>query len=191
MGFFRDVFLPGRVRPVKRSRRDLHVLHMESFHYNKDGKLLWHDPLRSNILHDEGELYILSAAFDTDLAGYGAPPASLYIGLDNRNTGGALAETDTLGMAGFAEPTGNGYARQGVSTATGFSLSAVAPYQQAQSATVTFAASGGSIGPVRNRFLCTVGSGTAGKLIASVPLSQSRTLASGDSLQTNIILQLD
>ena len=187
MGLFRDIFLPGDVRPVRRSRHDLHVLHAQSWAVDADGKLLWTDPWMSNILHDEGEIAILSAYFDTDLSTYGAPPASLYLGLDNRTT---PAEADTLASLS-GEPSGNGYSRKAISTTTGFTIAASAPYNQATSTTQSYTASGGTIGPVKNRFLCTVSTGTSGKLLATVALSTTRTLNDTDTLNTNIVLQLD
>lgn len=187
MSLFRDIFLPGDVRPKRRSRRDLHIVHAQSWAVDAEGNIVWVDPWMSNILHDEGEIAILSAYFDTDLATYGAPPANLYLGLDNRTT---PAEADTLASLS-GEPSGNGYARVAVPTTTGFTIAASAPYNQATSSTVAFTASGGSIGPVKNRFLCTVVSGTSGKLIATVALSTTRTLNATDTLNTNMVLQLD
>lgn len=181
------LWLPGRSTPVKKR---LHVTHAHSYQTDRSGDIIWvEDGWQHNILHDEGEQAILSAYFDTDLAGYGAPPASLYIGLDNR---AALAETDTLGMAGFNEPTSaGGYARQAVSTATGFTLSETLPYYKATSSTVAFTASGAAFSTtVVNRFLCTVSSGTVGKLIASLPLSTARTVNTGDTLNTSLVIGL-
>lgn len=173
---------------ARKHKRGLHLLSAYSWCINADGQLEWVDPLQLNILHDEGEQYILSAAFDTDLAGFGAPPGSLYLGLDARS---GLAEDDTLGMTGFNEPSTGGYARQALSTTTGFTLSQPGAYYQATSATASFGpATTGGMGTVNNRFLTTTASGTAGKLIASVPLTTSRTINVGDTLNTNIILGL-
>lgn len=166
----------------------VHIMSAYSWCINADGQLEWVDPLQLNILHDEGEQYMLSAAFDTDLAGFGAPPANLYLGLDARS---GLAEGDTLGMGGFNEPSTGGYARQALSTTTGFTLSQPGAYYQATSAAASFGpATSGGMGTVTNRFLTTTSSGTAGKLIASVPLTTSRTINVGDTLNTNIILGL-
>lgn len=180
------VWLPGRSTPFK---RNIHILHGHAVQrHGKD--ILWVQPgWASNILHDEGEQAILSAYFDTDLATYGAPPAALFFGLDNR---AALAETDTLAMAGFNEPTSaGGYARETISTSTGFTLAQATTFYAATSAVVTFEAIGAAYSTaVKHGFLCTVASGTAGKLLASLALSTPRTLGDGDSLTYSLSVGL-
>lgn len=152
--------------------------------YSKDGKLKWVEEGIGNILHDAGEEYILKAAFSEGIA----VPVSFYIGLDNRVS---LAEGDVLPPAN--EPSGNGYARQAVnSDATDWTATLDAGNWQVKSKTVTFTASGGPIpatGSVANMFLSTTSDNT-GKLVASVALSQARTIAAGDSLQTDITIKL-
>lgn len=145
-------------------------------------RLCWED----NILPDEGEQAILSAYFDTDLSGYGSPPANLYLRLDNRGT---LAEGDQLtSLSG--EPSTNGYAAQSISTTTGFTISQPGTYYQAASGTKTFGATGGSWGPVSKMNLATVATGTAGKLICALALQATRTLSDGDTLNATITLGL-
>jgi hypothetical protein len=179
----------------------------------RNGKLLWLlevDPIREiaraidferrtwqevdpfNILHNEGEQAILSAYFATAMSGYGAPPANLYLGLDARVT---PAEADALtSLSG--EPSGSGYARKALSTAgTGasgqdFYINQPAAYYKADSKTVTFTASGGAWSAVTQLFLCTVSSGTAGKLVCTKALTASRTLQDGDSLNASMYIGL-
>lgn len=141
-----------------------------------NGDLKWAEYDRPNLLHDEGEEAVLSAYFDTDASGFGAPPANLYMGLRTNSP----AEGDTL-ASGLTEVSGTGYARGAVSTTTGFTLSQVSGDWRATSGSVVFTASGTWTGAT-NLFLCTVSSGTSGKLIASVALSATRTLLSGDTL---------
>lgn len=154
----------------------------------REGKVIWQEELLKNILHDEGEQAILSAYFATAMTGFGAPPANLYIGLDTRVS---LAEADTLADL-VGEPAVGGYTRQAVSTAgTGvagqdFYINQPAAYYRADSKTVTFTASGADYPAVTKVFICTVVSGTAGKLICSLALSGSRTVKDGDSLQTSM-----
>src|SRR5690606_30427253 len=138
------------------------------------------------ILHDEGEQFMLSAAFDTDLAGYGAPPANLYLGLDNR---ASLAEADTL-LTVSGEPATGGYARKAVSTTTGFTLTQPGAYYQAATATLSFTASGANWGTLNHRFLTTAASGTAGKLIASLSFGTPRTVNDGDTLNSSLVIGL-
>jgi len=184
-------YLPGRTTPA---RRRLHVLHAWSVQRDAAGRVRWDEGRwTSNILHDEGERYILSAAFDTDLAGYGAPPTNLYLGLSARD---ALAEDDTLAMEDFNEVTGTGYARIPISTSSGFTLTQPGDYYQASTTELTFTNSadpedgGQPWAPATERFLCTAASGTSGLLIASIALSVERVLQPGDSLSTTVVIGL-
>jgi hypothetical protein len=168
--------------------KKIHILHADVRCYDKFGRLKWEDLGLKNILHDEGEQALLSAYFATAMSGYGPPPANLYLGLDNR---ASLTESDTLtSLSG--EPSGLGYARKALSTAgTGLSgqdfyINQPAAYYRADSKVVTFTASGGAWVSVSKLFLCTVLSGTAGKLISSLALSATRTLQDGDSLNASM-----
>lgn len=168
--------------------RKIHILHANIRHFDKYGRLLWEQLGIDNILHDEGEQALLSAYFATAMSGFGAPPANLYLGLDDRVS---LAEGDTLtSLSG--EPVALGYARKAYSTAgTGLSgqdfyINQPAAYYRADSKVVTFTAVGGVWVSVSKMFLCTVLSGTAGKLISSLALSATRTLQDGDSLNASL-----
>lgn len=167
-----------------RAPHRLHIIHA-GFRHVRNGRIIWEEESAENILHDEGEQALLSAYFDTDLTGYGPPPASLYIGLDNRST---LTESQTLANL-TGEPTGNGYARIAVSTTTGWTISAPIDDYQAKTATLTFNATGSGWGPVSNLFLATTSNNT-GKLLVSVPLSTSRTLVGGDQLQVDLAVKM-
>ena len=166
------------------------VMHIaETTHLDKDGNLLWSAQDIDNILHDEGEIAILSAYFATTMTGYGAPPANLYLGLDARST---LAEADTLASLATEPSTTAGYARVALATAEAgssgedFYINQPAAYYRADSATATFTASGAAWGAVKNLFLCTVASGSTGKLLCSLALTADRTLQDGDSLNTSM-----
>lgn len=162
---------------VRRTLLRAHVVHR-----NAEGESIWEDRI-SNLLHDEGEIYILANSFDTDHASAGVP-ASLYVGLDNRGT---IAEADALtDLSG--EPSTGSYARQAVSTTTGFTLAQASTYYAATAAAVSFAPSGANYTAVQNAFLCTVVSGTSGLLICSLALSQSRTLLDGEQLDVTFVL---
>lgn len=152
-------------------------------HTDARGRLLWAGFGR-NMLHDEGEQFILQVVFSE----VQTPPAAYYIGLDARTS---LAEADNLAALVDEPPGTYGYARKAVnSDATDFTISQESGDYQALTKTVTFTAAGGAIGPVTKAFLCTVVSGTSGKLIQSVALSQSRTLQSGESLNVSMYLRL-
>lgn len=149
-----------------------------------DGTLVWEELGVPNMLHDEGEQFILEVLF-TQAA---SVPAAYYLGLDDRAT---LAEADTLVTVAATEPVGSGYSRQPVnSDAVDWTITQNGGDYQAASAVVTFAASGGTIGPVKNLFLCNVASGTAGALIASVELSEERTMPNNFSLETSMIVKI-
>lgn len=152
--------------------------------YDKRGNLKWQELKCHNLYHDEGEEYTLETAFSEAQA----VPASFFIGLDDR---ASIAEADTLPPAN--EPVGNGYGRKAVnSDAVDWTVTQVGGDFQAKSKTVTFTASGGpipAIGVVDNMFLATTLDNT-GKLIASVALSLSRTIADGDSLDTDLTIKV-
>lgn len=173
-----------------RHNKSVHILHADVRCYDRYGKLKWEDLGIDNILHDEGEQALLSAYFATAMSGFGPPPANLYLGLDNR---ASLTEEDTL-LSLNGEPSGLGYARKALSTAgTGlpgqdFSINQPGAYYRADSKVVTFTATGGAWVSVSKLFLCTVLSGTAGKLISSLALTATRTLQDGDSLNASIYI---
>jgi len=149
-------------------------------HIGRDGELLdeWD---QFNALADEGEEHML----DVTLRG-ATKTNNFYLGLYNDTP----AETDGLtDLTG--EASGNGYSRQTIEgNNTGWpTLAKDSGDYMASSKTVTFTASGGSIGPVTYAVLATSSDNT-GKLIAYVALSQSRTLADGESLQCSMTVKL-
>ena len=115
-------------------------------------------------------------------------PADYYIGLA---TDASLAEDATL--ASVTEVSGTGYARIAVEdTSVGFPTSEVTGTNDWRTITkqVTFTGGAGGWTGANTAFLCTVGSGTSGKLIASGPLSSTRTLAEGDTEKVTMTLTL-
>ena len=166
-------------------------------------KTLWEmpeDKREGNILHDTGEIAILSAFFATALANYGAPPANLYLGLDHR---AALAEADTLATMAAHELAlaTSGYERKavisgGVGTALeDFYINQPAAYYRADSKTVEWTcATNPWAAAVDNLFLCTdttaVVDAASKHMIASKALSASRTLLVGDKLQASLYVGL-
>ena len=148
----------------------------------RNGEVIWEDEYNENILHDEGEQFILQVVFDETAS----VPANYYVGVDAR---ASLAEEDNL-AAVSGEPSGSGYSRQAIaSSVAGWTISQVGGNYQAASATATFTASGGDWTAVTKMFLATSSDGS-GKLIASVALSSSRTVLNGDSLTTSLTITL-
>ena len=161
-------------KAIGRTKQIWHFIHRD-----KDGQVIWEDRIE-NALADEGERDILGVYYRAETA-----PTEFYIGLVN----GAPSESTTLSTLS-GEPSGNGYSRQLVErSSVGFPTvqQDVNGDWQVVSKTVTFAASGGSIGPVDHAFLATTSDNT-GKFVAYVALSQSRTLADGETLDVTLTI---
>jgi hypothetical protein len=169
-------------------RKDWHglVKVLEITHRDATGKVLWQSENLFNILHSEGEDFILKALF----LGGNAPntyiPTNYYFGLDNRSVVGLA---DTMSDIADVEPLQNAYSRQSVSSSGHFNIVLVSGVHQANSPILSFYASGGAWGPVNNLFL-TDQPGNTGKLIASVPLSQSLTVSDGETISMRMGLAL-
>lgn len=155
--------------------------------------MLWYEKQRPNLLHKEGEIYILSAAFATDTEGYGPAKSNLYIGLDNRET---LRIKDTLADVVENEPHTLSYARLPIKTHGGFTSFWTEAEKEDEpsiftiSAAVEFIAEGADIGHVSNFFLTTAASGTDGRLLVSTGMKRAHTLYEDYRLTVEVILNL-
>ena len=148
--------------------------------YNAQGNLIWTEDIKNDIAN-EGQYMFLDVTLRN-----GTAPAGYYIRLYNTTP----TKTSTLsGLTG--EPSTNGYAAQAVArNSTGWpTLALDTGDYQGQTLTTTFNATGGSWGPVTYAVLATTSDNT-GKLVSFAALSQSRTLASGESLQVTYKLKL-
>jgi len=164
-------------------------------HWDKDGRLLWQARDLENILHDTGAEYLLSACFATAFANFGAPPANVYLGLDNRTTPG---QTDTLASLSGENALGSyGYSRLALITGgTGAGgqdfVLAKATYWAATSKTVEWTCATQAWTAVKQLFLATdptaVADASGKHLICTVALQGTRTLLVGDKLDASIIL---
>jgi hypothetical protein len=131
-------------------------------------------------MQQEGIQNILQVALSELQSPLGA--GAFYIGLC---TDATLVKNGTLTT--LTEVTGTGYARQPVaSSAVGFPSDAAVSNNAWHLATltVTFTAGGTWTGAVA-AFLCTVSSGTSGKLICAATLSATRTLVLNDTLNVS------
>ncbi len=141
---------------------------------DKDGNLLWSE-VPQNALADEGERSMLDGYLRAQNI-----PTTFYLGLFNDTP----VETDTMADL-TGEPAGTyGYARQEIErSVVGWPVfdMDLGDYM-ATSKQVMFSATGGPWGPVTYMVLTTTESGTAGKLIAYVALSQSRTLQDTETI---------
>ncbi len=149
-------------------------------HFDRDGNLIWQETANNN-LADEGESLFLDCVLRSTSC-----PTTFYLRLYNDTP----TETDTLASL-TGEPTTNGYTKPELTrNNTGWpTLALDSGDYMATSKTVTFSASGGSWGPVTYCVLAT-STDTSGKLISYVALSQSRTLADGESLQVTYKVKL-
>lgn len=164
---------------------------LEIKHIDKDGKVLWEKENLLNTFHLEGEQFMLSTVFRS--TGGIAIPSYFYLGADNRST---VAIADNM-QSITTEPSGNGYSRQAVSSATGFTIEQFTisgdtsglQHWRAKSAILAFSASGAKWGPVSNVFI-TDRLDNAGHLIATSPLGTTRNVAAGESLTFRFALGL-
>jgi len=158
------------------------VLKIIEIEHIRDSKVIWNQKDIYNQIHSKGEELLLNCCFNND-GSY--PPAEYYFGLDNRPT---IARGDLLSNL-LDEPIGGGYIRQSRSSSSGFTVELVNGTYRASSAIITFSASGGSWGPVKNIFLTTT-SGSSGVLVSSSALSQQVSLTNGDSVNLRMALSL-
>lgn len=134
-----------------------------------------------NALSDQGEQDIL----ETFYVNISVPPSDIFIGLSNTT----LGETSTL--AGLTEVSGSGYARQTISrSTTGWPTRQLnAGDWQITSQQRTFSATG-TWTTANYAFLCSVSSGTSGRIWNYLQLSSPVTLNNGESLSITWKVQL-
>jgi len=150
----------------------------------RDGQVIQKFENLKNMLHQDGEEFILRACFIGGQSN-SVIPANYFLGLDNRVE---PFESDTL-AALTGEPTGNGYSRQTISSSGEFVVSLDTSHFKAVSPIVTFQAVTGSWGPVNNLFLSTTLDDT-GFLICTVVLPQALTVAANDSVTMRMAMTL-
>lgn len=147
----------------------------------RNEKIIWKDSNILNIFHTEGEFHVLKCAFDTTEA----VPTNYYFGLDNRPE--ILVEDALADLVD--EPNGSGYIRASVNTSGQFILEKKNGVWRSVSSIFSFAAVGGSWGPVSNLFMATTAN-NSGYLVGSAYLSSPVTLVDGDSLNLRMGLSL-
>ena len=141
----------------------------------RDGKVIWQLE-KENFIPIEGG----KAVLETIYRGRGSvyfTETNFYVGLYK----GSVSKSTTLAIIPN-EPSGNGYSRQLCERSTvGWpTIEEDAGYWRIISKELTFAASGGNIGPVGGAFLCTASSGGAGTLLNIVAMGIERTIIAGD-----------
>ena len=159
---------------------------LEITHLSKDKEILWSATNLRNMMHLEGEAFILNSLFVGGNVNNLYIPEYYYFGLDAR---ASLAEDDGMADVESSEPSTNGYERQDISSTDQFTVSLASGVYRAISPIITFSASGGPWGTVKNLFL-TNKNDYSGSLIASVPLTQTISVASGESINMRMGLSL-
>jgi hypothetical protein len=164
-----------------------HLLTILEIQHLREGKVIWEAKNLPNTFHLEGERFILSAMFRST-AGISIP-SFYYLGMDNRST---LSVGDNMASIS-TEPTGNGYSRQAVSSATGFEIEEYTAddldHWRAKSTIVSFSASGSQWGPVTNVFL-TDRLDNNGYLISTAPLGTTRFVGAGENITFRFAVDL-
>lgn len=157
---------------------------LEIQHKNAQGDILWENRNIHNILHQDGEEFLLRAAFtggqDSTII-----PEEYFLGMDNRSTIAVGNTMDDL----IGEPTGAGYDRQAINSSGDFSVNFENNHWSAVSPIVAFQATTGNWGPVSN-LLLTNKSDNSGYLISTATIGTPISVNSGDSVTVRIGMQL-
>jgi hypothetical protein len=161
------------------------LMKIELFQLVRNGEVIYEERDIYNTLHFMGELFCLSALFTGGNNPNTVIPDNYYIGLDNRAT---ISAADTMQTV-LNEPVGNGYSRQLLSSASGFTTDVAGGVHRAVGNIVTFNATGVGWGPVSVIWI-TDKADNSGTLIASAPLSTPIQPASGDSVNMRMAMQL-
>ena len=157
---------------------------LEVKHLDINGKIIWERDNILNILHQDGEEYLLRAAFTGGRVST-IIPDSYYLGLDNR----VNVEVDDLISNLIGEPASNGYERQTINSSGDFSINFESLHFIATSPIVAFMATVGSWGPVSKLFL-TDKSDNTGFLISTADLDTIITVNAGESVTMRIGMAL-
>ncbi len=165
------------------------ILVVDEITHERNGKILFKKTNIHNMLHVEGEERILKALFTGGNTNNSYIPQFYYIGLDNRQT---INETDTYTSISGEPNTSTGYARQAVSSLTGFTVEVVGSTVKAKTALVGFTASTSSFGPIKNLFLTNVSYGVTANavLYSSVEIGEDITVAVGDTISLKYSMSL-
>lgn len=148
----------------------------------RNNEVIWESKNIYNMLHNEGEKYVLDCCFNNPGT---FPPANYYFGLDNRNPITAADLIEDI----VDEPVGSGYLRATVGSSGQFTVDVFGGVYRATGQIVTFSATGAGWGPVSSLFLTTKNDDT-GILIASAPLSNTITMVGGDAINLRMALAL-
>jgi len=157
---------------------------------DKDSNIVYRDENRPNILHTEGEQYILQLMFNGI-----TPPDNYYFGLNNNTN---LTQNDTMASI-VGEPIANqqtGYGRAAVISSGGpQGFSVPINYQgnmRSQSPLLVYNCNSVPWGPVQNIFMTTKGDNVYGGalLISSAKLSLPLSMVPSQTVRMKFSMQL-
>ena len=157
---------------------------LEVQHLDVKGNVLWEDKNIRNFLHQDGEEYMLRAAFTGGRVST-IIPDSYYLGLDNR----LAVNTDQQISDLIGEPSSNGYERQAVNSSGDFAINFEQDHFIATSPIVAFRSTTGDWGPVSNLFL-TDKEDNSGFLISTAVLNTAITVSVGEQVTMRIGMQM-
>jgi len=156
---------------------------IEIQHLSKTGEVLWEDKNIHNLLHTDGEEFIIDILFAGEIV-----PVNYFFGLDNRTNINVSDDMETIETDGD-EPDANGYLRQKIPSEGLFEIGLVDTVTQATTPILTFVAEGGSWGPVKNMFMTTLAD-NSGILISTVSLGQSINVSDGETINLRMRIAL-
>ena len=162
------------------------IVKILSIKHWKDGRVVWENNNVTNLLHTQGEEFIVKALFTGGKTSTVIPDV-YYIGLDDRET---VALGDTMDSI-FVEPIGNGYSRQPIASSGDFTPVLQDNHWAAQSPLLVFNASvsGTGWGPVQNLFL-TDDPALDGHLISTAKIGKILSLGAGESVTLQLTMSL-
>lgn len=153
-------------------------------HWDAQGRLLWEQKNIKNMLHQDGEEFLLRAAFTGGQVST-IIPEEYFLGLDNRSVIDVEDTMDDL----IGEPSSGGYERQAIASSGDFAINFEDEHFVATSPIVAFRATVGDWGPVTNLFLTTADDNT-GYLISTAVLDSAVDLTAGESVTMRIGMRL-
>ncbi len=152
--------------------------------WDVSGKLVWEQKNIKNLLHQDGEEFLLRAAFTGGQVST-IIPEDYFLGLDNRSV---ITVEDTMDDL-LGEPSSGGYERQAISSSGDFSINFEDSHFVATSPIVAFRATTGDWGPIKNLFLTTADD-SSGYLISTAVLDSVVSLSAGESVTMRIGMRL-
>jgi hypothetical protein len=164
---------------------NIHLIKVDWIKQIRDGEVLWEERDIYNVFHKRGEEFMLRALFTGGNTPNALIPDDYFFGLDNRTN--VVADDDFVNILG--EPFTGGYLRQSVSSLGEITVAEEDGAIRAITSIISFRASGGTWGPVKNLFMTDRGDNN-GFLIASVAATAPFSVIDGDSVTMRMSIGL-